>query len=127
MRNNNKQTGATFISWLMGISILVFVGMTALKLVPVYIQYQTVKGLVDEFATNPGTLKANKRELRSALDKRLNVNMLDDQLSSKNFDIIKIKGANNRRKIHVKYDVQKPWFSNLDFIAKFEYSKEIGY
>lgn len=125
--NKNKQTGATFISWLMGISILVFVGMTGLKLVPVYIEYQTVQGLVDELAVHPDTKNTNKRMFRRALDNRLNVNMLDDHLSAKNFDIVKVKGDKKRREIRVKYDVQKPWFANLDFIAKFEYSKEIGY
>ena len=126
MINRKKQEGATFITWMIGISILGFLVVTGIKLAPVYLQYNNIKGIVDELASNPSTKEANKRILRVAIDKRLNINMLDDQLSSKNFEFLKIKGSKDRRKIRVKYDVQKPWFANLDFIAKFDYSKEIG-
>ena len=120
-----KQQGATFVSWLVGVAIFLFLGITGIKLAPVYMEYYTIKGMVDEFAENPETRKANKRMLRDAIDRRLNINSLDRHLSAKNFTIEKIKGS-KRRQITVQYDVRKPWFANLDFIATFNYTKEIG-
>ncbi len=124
--NKKKQKGATFVSWILGIAVFLFLGITGIKLMPVYLEYHTIKGMVDELAAHPDAKSANKRVIRSAINKRLNINALDKHLSAKNFDIVRIKGSNTRKKITVKYDVRKPWFANLDFIAKFDYAKEIG-
>ncbi len=124
--NIRKQKGATFISWLIGAAIAVFLGITGLKMVPVYLEYNTVKSMVDELASHPDARSANKRMVRSALAKRLNINSLDKHLSAKNFDIKRIKGSNKRKEITVNYEVRKPWFANMDFIATFNYAKEIG-
>ena len=126
MNNRRKQSGATFISWMIGASIMIFIGITAIKLIPVYLEYQTIKSMVDELAAHPDTRSANKRLIRKALGKRLNINSLDRHLSAKNFDIKRIKGSDKRKEITVNYDVRKPWFANLDFIATFSYAKEIG-
>lgn len=124
--NRKKQKGATFITWMIGASIAIFLAITGIKLVPVYLEYNTIKGMVNELAADPATKKVNKRMLRTALDKRLNINALDDHLSAKNFELRNIKGKKNAREITVNYEVRKPWFANLDFIATFDYSKEIG-
>ncbi len=120
-----QQRGATFVSWLVAAAIFIFLAITGIKLAPVYIEYYTIKGMVDEFARKPETKRANKRMLRSAIDKRLNINSLDKHLSAKNFQIENI-GGSKRRQIRVQYEVRKPWFANLDFIATFDYNKEIG-
>lgn len=124
--NKKQQKGATFISWMLGSAIFIFLAITGVKLAPVYIEYQTIKGMVDELAADPDTKRASKRMFSSSLDKRLNINSLDRQLSSKNFELRKIKGSKNAREIAVNYEVRKPWFANLDFIASFNYVKEIG-
>lgn len=121
----NKQKGATFVSWMVGVAIFIFLAITGIKLAPVYLEYYTIRSMVDEFAAKPETRKANKRMLRQAIDKRLNINSLDNYLSAENFTIEKIKGS-KRRQIKLEYDVRKPWFANLDFIATFKYTKEIG-
>ncbi len=124
--NKRKQKGATFVSWMIGIAISLFLFVTGIKIMPVYLEYHTIKGMVDELATHPDAKSANKRTIRSALEKRLNINSLDKHLSAKNFDIVRIKGSNKRKEITVKYEVRKPWVANLDFIATFDYAKEIG-
>ena len=122
----NKQQGATFVSWLIGAAIFIFLGVTGLKMAPLYIEYQTIKTMVDELAKNPATKTANKRIIRSAIEKRLDINSLDNHLSAKDFDIKRIKGKKGSREVTVGYEVRKPWFGNMEFIATFNYSKEIG-
>jgi len=124
--NMRKQQGATFVSWVMGAAVLIFLGITGIKMVPVYLQYQTIKTMVNELAKNPETKRANKRVIRAALAKRLDINALDKYISPKDFDIKRIKGSKNRKEITIQYEVRKPWFANMDFIATFNYSKEIG-
>lgn len=121
-----RQRGATFITWLMGAAVAIFLAILAMKLVPVYIEHETVKSMIDSIAADSNMTTANKRVIRTKIDKVLNINSMDDQLDAKDFTIEKVKGTNNRRELKVAYEVRKPWMANLDFVVKFEYGKELG-
>lgn len=123
---NRKQRGATFITWLAGAAIAIFFALLGMKLVPIYIEHQSVKSMIDGIATDSNMTNANTRVIRNKIDRVLNINSMDDQLSSKDFIIEKIKGSRDKRELKVSYEVRKPWIANLDFVAKFEYAKELG-
>ncbi|CAA6818157.1 MAG: Unknown protein [uncultured Thiotrichaceae bacterium] len=123
---NRKQGGATFITWLFGVAVAIFLAILTMKLVPVYIEHESVKSMIDDIATDSNMKDANKRVIRTKIDKVLNINSMDDQLRGKDFLIERVKGTKNRRELKVEYEVRKPWMANLDFVVKFEYAKELG-
>lgn len=126
MRMLHQQRGMGLTSWLMIIMIGIFLGLLGLKAIPVYIEYYEVRSLVDDIAANSEMKQANKRMMNIKLAKYLDMNSLDDHITEKDFKLERIKGSNNRRKLVINYEVRQPWFANLDFVAKFNYEKEIG-
>lgn len=122
----NQQRGMGFTSWLVVIMVGIFLGLLGLKTIPVYIEYYEVRSLVDAIASDPDMKQANKRIMNVKLAKYLDINALDNHISEKDFKLQRIKGSEKRRKLAIKYEVREPWFANLDFVAKFNYEKEIG-
>lgn len=122
----HQQRGMGFASWLMMIAVGIFIGLLGLKVIPVYIEYYEVRSLVDDIATDSSMHQANKRMVHAKLSKYLDVNALDDHIKPNDFKLERIKGGDKRRKLAINYEVREPWFANLDFVAKFNYEKEIG-
>lgn len=123
---NKKQRGATFITWLFGAAVAIFLAILTMKLVPIYVEHESVKSMVDDIAADSNMKNANKRVIRTKIDKVLNINSMDDQLRAKDFVIERVKGSKDRRELKVEYEVRKPWMANLDFVVKFKYGKELG-
>lgn len=122
----HQQRGMGFTSWLMMIAVGIFLGLLGLKVIPVYIEYYEVRSLVDDIAADSSMQHSNKRMVNAKLSKYLDVNALDDHIKPKDFRLERIKGSDKRRKLAINYEVREPWFANLDFVAKFNYEKEIG-
>ncbi len=125
MRNSKNQHGLTFISWLVVAALFVFIAVTIVKLVPVYIKYDSVKTIVDKVAQDPKSVKLNKRIIMANIDKHIDVSSIYD-LTSKQFTLEKVRKSKKARKLSVSYEDRVNWFANLDIVAVFEYSAIIG-
>lgn len=129
-----KQQGATLITWLIGISIGILIVSAGLKVGPSYLEYNSVRSLMNGIAAEPGSEKANRRELMAKVEKHLNINNLADlekaYYSSKGtkdnpFQIVKLKKS-NKRELTVEYQVKKTWLGNLSFLIDHKYVVELG-
>jgi len=129
-----KQQGATLITWLIGISVGILIISAGLQVGPSYLEYNSVRGLMDSIAADPGSVKANKRELMAKVEKHLNINNLADlekayyanKGSKENpFQIVKLKKG-NKRELTVEYGVTKPWLGNVSFLIDHKYAVVLG-
>ncbi|RVU83901.1 DUF4845 domain-containing protein [Leucothrix sargassi] len=129
-----KQQGATLISWLIGISVGILILSAGLTIGPSYIEYNSVRGLMDSIATAPNAEKANRREIMAKVEKHLDINNLDglerayyDSKGGKDnpFQIVNLKKG-NKRELTVEYKVEKSWLGNVSFLIDHKYAVELG-
>lgn len=129
-----KQKGATLVTWLIGISAAILIISAGLKVGPSYIEYNSVRTLMNNIAVEPGATKANRRELMTKVEKHLDINNLADlekaYYSSKGskdnpFQIVKLKKS-NKRELTVEYRVEKSWLGNVSFLIDHKYAVELG-
>lgn len=120
-----KQKGATFFSWMAGAGIVAFVFVTAIKLVPLYLEFYAVRSLVDEIAQDSSLAMASKQQIRAKVEDYMNINGLYT-LSSDAFSVEQIQGKRNVRALAVNYEVRKHWMANIEFLTTFNYSAELG-
>ncbi len=119
------QKGATFITWVAGVGLVIFIFVTGIKLAPLYLEFYAVRNLVDKIATDPEMTRANTMQLRRKVNDFLNINGLYT-LSDSAFSITQVEGKKDARALEVNYEVRKHWVANIDFLVTFTYSAEIG-
>ncbi|WGZ96336.1 MAG: DUF4845 domain-containing protein [Candidatus Thiothrix putei] len=119
-----KQKGATFLTWVAGAGVVIFAFITAVKLVPLYMEFYTVRSLVDRVAQESSS-KTSVQQIRRKVDDYMNVNSLNS-LASSDFKVVSVEGKNDVKALEIYYEVRKPWVANIDFLLTFEYSKKLG-
>lgn len=119
-----KQKGATFLTWVAGAGLVIFAFITGVKIAPLYMEFYTVRSLVDRVAQESSS-KSSLQQIRRKVDDYMTVNGLNS-LSSSDFKVEPVEGKNNTKALEVYYEVRKPWVANIDFLLTFEYSKELG-
>ena len=120
-----KQQGATFLSWMATASVVIFSLVTAVKLVPGYLEFRAVKSLAHDIAMNPSMKSASKQQIKAKVDDYLNINGLYT-LTSDAFSVEPVLGKKNVRELVVHYESRKNWLANIDFLTTFHYSVELG-
>lgn len=115
MHSARKQTGASAIGILFGVSLLVSALTLVLKLGPHYLDWQTMKTIMENLpAANVHTMA--KKDIRESLRKRFRVNSLRD------FDleqIISIERTKTETTISVAYERREPIVANVDAVLTF--------
>ena len=115
------QGGMTLIGFILILAVaglFIYVGM---KVVPMYMEYFSVKKSLDGLALEPGINNASPDRIRSLFFRRLYVNY-SDNVKPENVKIERMQGG---WKMTVKYEVRRPLISNLDVVGNFEASKEL--
>lgn len=120
--NKQRQRGASFVSWMVIAASVVFVLVTVAKIAPVYMEFATVKSMVDQIAGET-TLspQTGNRQLRRKLDDYMNVNGLYT-IKPEYFSIVGLPEEKNAKALQVKYEVRKHWLANIDFTMNFEHA-----
>lgn len=113
-----KQQGVSIVGFLLTASIVGFIALTAIKLVPVYLEYKSVKQAMDA-AVSPeeGPGGSSVAEIRSSLTKRLSMNYVTSVKSSD----IKITPERGGYRLSVDYQAEKPLLGNVYFLIKFNH------
>lgn len=112
----NKQRGASGLSILFTIVIVVLIGMVTLKLVPVYLDNYTIKGALDGLNQQAGVTQMSPEKIRTILSNQLRINNAHDLDPKK----IVIKKENGRLTVNIDYEVRIDLVQNVDLIVSFE-------
>lgn len=111
------------ISWMVVIGFLAIQFVMALRIIPVYLNHQTLKTVMNELKTDTEVKGKSAKNIKMLLRKRLKMNSLYDLASDpKAFKFKKIK---NGYSLTANYEARGPIFGNLEFAAKFNYQVDI--
>lgn len=118
-----KQRGLTAISWVIIIALVAIQGIMALRIIPVYLDYGTVKSIMNELVVEPEINGKTPGYIRSILEKRLQLNSLYDLVKTP--EAFQFQQLTDGTLISVYYESRGPIYGNLEFIATFEYEVKI--
>lgn len=119
--NINQQKGLTFISILAILMVIGFFGLLLLKIAPIYMNNFKVKDTLASLEAEPDLTSHSKAKLRDLLDKRLDVNMVDN-VSNEDISVTKTP---ERVSIEIDYEVTENIMGNLDVLVYFNEAIEV--
>lgn len=121
MRLKKNQSGLTFISWLIILAIGGFFVLLTLKLVPIYLENQSVKSVVQSLNQDPLVRKQTAQGVRKIIQKRLKINSVYDFPK----EYIKIKKSKNKLIVDITYDRIEPIVANVSVMVSFSEKLDI--
>jgi flagellar basal body-associated protein FliL len=118
-----KQRGMTLISWIIILSLAAIQIVAAIRIVPVYLTFSSVKKVMEEVKEDAASHGATPAQLKVMIDKRLSINNIRELLGNKTaFTFTKTKDGMN---ISYYYESRGPIYGNLEFLATFEHEVEV--
>ncbi len=111
-----SQRGIT-LGGMMGIAIaLVLVGITAIRVIPAYIEDGKVKHAFTTIANDPEMQKASPAQLRLAFDKIASI----DGISVIKGDDIDISSEDGKPSLSASYSIKVPMGGNISILIEFK-------
>lgn len=120
-----RQSGASMLSWMIIVLMAGTIGLAALKLAPVYMQYYSIVKIMEDLAVDPSLKGAKKQKIAQVFFKRLSINGVDDMMGKENYSLKKTSGKQSYT-LAIKYEVRRSLAGNVSLVANFERSIEVG-
>ena len=115
MRGPARQAGLSYFGWLIAIAFAAVIVVTGLRLMPVYLEYFTVKTTLENVAAEAGVGKKNR------ISRRFQVNDVD----SVTIDDLAIEIDNaGEATFRINYERRTKLIGNLDAVAVFDIAVE---
>jgi hypothetical protein len=111
----NKQRGLSLTGMIAVSFIVVLLAILSFKVIPVYLEYQTIQRLFKSMAEDPALRKASKRDLESAWAARTSI----DNVKSLPTENIEFTRDANGVTITAEYAVKVPLFRNVSLYFEF--------
>jgi len=136
--NRKKQVGATMVAWMIGAGFGILAASAVVKVAPYYLEFNSVKSMMKNIASEPGIKNADKRQINRKIENYLNLNNLrgleesfygsrNKKSGKKNpFKVTRLKQGNKRQKLTVNYPITTKWVGNLSFLMDFKHSVVLG-
>jgi hypothetical protein len=118
----SRQTGMTLIGFLLMFALIGFFTLLVLKLVPIYLEHFKIVSSLNSLQKEPDLGVKTKEEILSLLQKRWNINMVDD-VTAKDVQITKQGG---HVKVQVAYEAVEHIMGNVDALVSFDDAIEVG-
>jgi hypothetical protein len=110
-----QQRGLSFGGFIFGAFLLVFLGITGLKLIPAYMQAAQIKNIFVTMAHDPDMQKATVHEIQVSFNKRASI----DNISAIKAEDIEVSSEDGRMVLSASYDVKIPLSGNVSFLLTF--------
>ena len=116
--------GMTLMGFVLVMAVVGFFAFLAMKIGPAYLEYFNVLRAMKGVAAEAGAVNWTGQQIWNSLEKRLDLNYVNDKnVNKRNFEIKK-KGVTYT--IRVKYERRDNVVYNLDYIASFDTTVEIS-
>lgn len=115
-----NQQGATLLGMLIIGSMIVFVALVVMKMVPAYTEFMSVKKVMQAMKQESLSTMSHK-EIRDSFNRRASTSYVD---TVKGSDLIIEKGAGDNTIVSVDYQVVKPIMGNVSVLLDFSASTE---
>jgi len=120
-KNITNQRGLTLISWLVVLVFLLFQGVIAMNVIPVYMTDQSVKNIVEGLPNDPIARETPAEKLKELVAKRLSIN----SIYSVDVKHIKVKKGRGENILTIEYEPRGKLIGNLEYIVKFKHEARI--
>ena len=111
-----KQRGMTMLGFLMVLCLVIFFAFCAMKIVPMYIEFYSVKQALKGLADDQALAGASKEKIREMYLRRLEMSYADHV---KKMDAMKFESGDGGVKMVVDYERRESLLANLDVVGKF--------
>lgn len=119
MTQHSRQQGITAIGLLMGLAILGFGALLALRLFPIYLESFKIDTALKSVIKDPRLAEMSNRDIIATLLRRLDVDDVQRINSQNHRNHVTINKKNNKVAITVNYRAEAPLFGNLGLVADF--------
>lgn len=116
-----KQSGMTFLGFIIVAVIAISILLAGVKVVPAYIEFSGVKKIINNIGSNPNFDSMSKKEIMESFDKNANTGYVT-VVNSK--DLIFTKSASGKNVVAIEYEVVTPLAFNLSALMDFKASTE---
>ncbi|WP_296180176.1 DUF4845 domain-containing protein [Pseudomonas sp. UBA1879] len=123
MTSAGSQKGLSFIGWLVLLALVAFAASTAAKVVPHYLDYMSLKKIIEAAGTDKTADVSNSNEFYDYVAKGMQVNNIRDVDLNK---ALSVTTENNRFLAHLKYEQREPLIQNIDLVVKFDHEFSVG-
>lgn len=117
----HKQKGLTFISWLIILGIVLFNGIIALNVAPVYFNDHSVRTLMRNLEVDSSVRGSTAKALKQTIAKRLRIN----SVYSVKKEHISVRKGKNGYLVTIKYEPRGKLIGNLDYIVTFRHEATV--
>ena len=111
-----SQRGMTMLGFLITLCVVIFFAYIAMTIVPMYIEFYSVKQALKGLANDSELANAPKDKIRQMYLRRLEMSYADHV---KKMDALKFDSTDGGLKMIVDYERREPLIANLDVVAKF--------
>lgn len=123
----HKQKGMTLIGMLMTVAVVVIVGITIMRIVPVYMQHYSIVNSIKSLNSTPlssmtGDPSVDIFTLKRSLNKRLDINGIEDL---KDNQILISPNGEHKFKARLKYQVVRSLVYNMFLLFDFDETYEV--
>lgn len=109
------QRGITMIGFLFILCLVIFFAYIAMRIVPMYIEFYSVKKALAGIAHDAEAADAPKDQIRALLAKRFQI----DYVSVVKPEMLKIENTDGGYNLVMDYERREELFANLDVVGKF--------
>ena len=117
LKSPSRMQGMTVAGWMVTIIVVVVFATMAVKIVPAFLDYNTIKTLITNVMSDGKIGLESPDEIRLDISKRFQINNIN-VISPKDIDITK---ENGELIMGVDYEVRTNFFKNVDFVISFKH------
>ena len=111
---NGRQRGMTVIGMLLLIVVIAFVALIGMKVVPMYIQYFSIKSTIENVRKEPLLAQMTTSDIQNAIQKRFDIGYVDN-ISARD---LKIRNERSGRVLDLIYQDERSLFYGLYVLLK---------
>lgn len=115
------QRGLTMISWLIVIVFLLFQGVIAMNVIPVYMTDSSVKKIMEGLPADITAQDTSTKQLKGLVAKRLSIN----SIYSIKPEHIQVKKGRGENIVTIEYEPRGKLIGNLEYIVSFKHEARI--
>lgn len=119
----SRMRGMGATGWVVALVIGAVLATAVVQIVPVYLEYNTVRGAITNVIDDRQSRMQSEREIRDAISRRFQVNNVDT-ISANDLEISKGGGEVT---VTVEYEVRRSLIGNIDLVISFdrEFTRDI--
>ncbi|MBE2294728.1 MAG: DUF4845 domain-containing protein [Phycisphaerales bacterium] len=113
-RRREDQQGITVIGILLVMIVIAFVALIGMKVVPMYIQYFTVKSSIESIRKEPQLAQMSSTDIQTAIQKRFDIGYVNN-ITAKD---LKIRNEQGGRVLNLVYQDERELFYGLSVVLR---------